>query len=77
MDRLRTDHDLELTDLEQTEAEIQRTRARLSASLGALREEISDLADWRSWIERQPLPFLAGALALGFLVGWSTAGRGR
>jgi hypothetical protein len=77
MDRLRSDRDQEITDLRETEAEIQRTRARLSASLGALREEISDLTDWRSWLERQPLPFIAGAFALGFLVGWSTSGRGR
>jgi len=63
--------------LERTEAEIERTRERLSASLGALREEISDLTDWRSWIERRPLPFLAGAFAFGFLLGLATSGRGR
>jgi hypothetical protein len=63
--------------LEKTEAEIERTRERLSASLGALRDEISDLTDWRSWIERRPLPFLAGAFAFGLLIGLSTSGRGR
>jgi hypothetical protein len=65
-----------MTALRETEAEIERTRERLTASLGALREELSDLADWRAWVERRPLPFLAGAFAAGFLLGWSTA-RGR
>jgi hypothetical protein len=63
--------------LEETEAEIERTRARLSASLGALREEISDLASWRTWVANRPVPFVAGAFALGFLVGLATSGRGR
>jgi hypothetical protein len=78
MDRLNGDKQTApVTALEETEAEIERTRERLSASLGALRDEISDLADWRSWVERRPLPFLAGAFAFGLLVGWSTSGRGR
>ena len=71
---LREDNDLAL---ERTEAEIERTRERLTASLGALRDEISDLADWRAWIERRPLPFLAGAFTVGFLLGLTTSGRGR
>ena len=71
---LTEDNDLAL---ERTEAEIERTRQRLTASLGALREEISDLADWRAWIERRPLPFLAGAFAFGLLLGLTTSGRGR
>jgi hypothetical protein len=78
MDRIYGDRGVEGdAALEETEAEIERTRERLSASLGALREEISDLADWRSWVESRPLPFLAGAFALGFLVGLATSGRGR
>jgi hypothetical protein len=63
--------------LVETEAQIERTRERLSASLGALRHELSELTEWRSWIERQPLPFLAGAFAFGLLIGLSTSGRGR
>jgi hypothetical protein len=65
------------TALQETEAQIERTRERLTASLGALREEISDLTDWRTWVERRPVPFLAGAFVAGLLVGWSTSGRGR
>lgn len=55
--------------LRETEAEIARTRERLAASLGALREEITTLTDWREWIRRRPAPFLLGAFALGFLAG--------
>jgi hypothetical protein len=58
--------------IEQTEAELERTRERFSASLGALREEISDLTEWRTWVERRPLQFLAGAFAAGLLVGLAT-----
>jgi hypothetical protein len=63
--------------LERTEAEIVRSRERLNASLGALKDEISELTDWRSWLERRPLPFLAGAFACGFLLGLATSGHGR
>jgi len=77
MDRLNDDSENTELALEQTEAEIERTRERLSASLGALKDELSELTDWRSWIERRPLPFLAGAFAFGFLIGLSTSGRGR
>jgi hypothetical protein len=78
MDRL-NGGDMEDSDLalERTEAQIERTRERLSASLGALRDELTGLTDWRSWIERRPLPFLAGAFACGLLLGLSTSGRGR
>jgi hypothetical protein len=78
MDRTIGDRDeAAVATLEETEAEIERTRERLSASLGALREEITELADWRSWVERRPVPFLLGAFACGFLIGFATSGRGR
>jgi hypothetical protein len=76
MDRLNAENATTQSDLERTEAELARSRERLNASLGALREEIADLADWRAWIERRPVPFLAGAFALGLAVGWTTS-RGR
>ena len=59
--------------LRETEAEIAATRERLAASLGALREEITTLTDWREWVRRRPAPFVLGAFALGFLAGWHTA----
>jgi hypothetical protein len=63
------------TALRETEAEIERSRQRLAASLGALREEITTLTDWREWFRRRPAPFVAGAFALGFLVGWRASDR--
>lgn len=60
--------------LEETEAALERSRERFTASLGALREELSDLTDWRTWVERRPLQFLAGAFAAGLVVGWTTGG---
>jgi hypothetical protein len=78
MDRLNGGtHDDPDTALQETEAEVERTRERLNASLGALREEISDLADWRSWVNKQPMAFMAGAFTLGLLFGLATSGRGR
>ena len=59
--------------LRETEAEIAATRERLAASLGALREEITTLTDWREWVRRRPAPFVLGAFALGFLAGWRAA----
>jgi len=56
--------------LRETELQIERSRERLAASLGALREEITDLADWREWVRRRPEAFLLGAFALGLAVGW-------
>jgi hypothetical protein len=58
-----------------TEAQIERSRERLVASFGALREEITTLTDWREWIRRRPAPFVAGAFAVGFWVGWRASGR--
>jgi hypothetical protein len=60
-----------------TEAEIERSRERLAASFGALREELTTLTDWREWMRRRPVPFVAGAFALGFLMGWRASGRPR
>jgi hypothetical protein len=56
-------------ELHQTQAEIARTRERLSASLGALKHDLGSLTDWRTWVRERPLPFLAGALALGAWLG--------
>lgn len=52
-----------------TEDQISASRDRLVASMGALKEELSGLSDWREWVRRRPLPFVGGALAVGFLLG--------
>jgi hypothetical protein len=56
-------------DLDQTEEELARAREQLQASVSALNQRLGELRDWRSWIRRHPLPFLAGALGLGALFG--------
>jgi hypothetical protein len=56
-------------ELARVEAEIARTRARVARSLVALRREMARRADWREWVRRHPLPFMAGAFLLGALLG--------
>lgn len=60
--------------LDATEEDLAEARARLTASLKALNTRIDELRDWRAWVRRHPTPFLAGAFALGALMGWR--GRG-
>jgi hypothetical protein len=55
--------------LEETEADLERARAQLQASLGALEDRLQELRDWRGWMRRRPAPFLLGAFALGALLG--------
>jgi hypothetical protein len=55
--------------IEQAEADLERSRARVAASVTALRNEVARRRDWRDWVRRRPGLFLAGALALGFLWG--------
>jgi hypothetical protein len=62
--------------LRETEAELERSRERLTASLTALRQEFNSLTDWRSYIRERPAPFLAGAFLLGLWTGWRASGRG-
>jgi hypothetical protein len=56
-------------DLDQTEEELARAREQLQASVSALNQRLGELRDWRSWIRRNPLVFLAGAVGLGALFG--------
>jgi hypothetical protein len=52
-----------------TEEELARAREQLSASVSALNQRLVELRDFRSWVRRHPLKFLAGALGLGALLG--------
>ena len=51
------------------EAEIDRTRERVSRSVLALRQAMTQRADWREWVRRRSLPFLAVAFMIGFVYG--------
>jgi hypothetical protein len=56
--------------LAQAESDVERARDRLASSMLALRDEVARKTDWRSWVRRQPAPFLGAALALGFWLGY-------
>jgi hypothetical protein len=56
-------------ELAAAEADLARDRERVAQSVMALRNEVARRTDWRGWIRRRPLTFLAGALIVGFLWG--------
>jgi hypothetical protein len=56
--------------LARAESDVERARERVASSMMALRDEVARKTDWRSWVRRQPTPFLGAALALGFWLGY-------
>jgi ElaB/YqjD/DUF883 family membrane-anchored ribosome-binding protein len=58
------------------EAEIARAREAVAQSITALEQEIARAFDWREWIRRGPYVAVAGAFAVGALLG-SILGSGR
>ena len=58
------------------EAEIGRAREAVAESITALEKEIARTFDWRQWIKRRPYLAVAGAFAVGALLG-SRLGIGR
>ena len=56
-------------ELAAAEADLARDRERVAESVMALRNEVARRTDWHQWFRRRPLPFLAGALIMGFLWG--------
>ena len=62
--------DPEVSDeLARAESDVERARERVAQSMMALRNEVARQVDWRSWVQRQPGLFVAGAFALGFWLG--------
>ncbi len=55
--------------LEATVEEIARSRQRLTASLGAIKQEFNQLTDWEGYVRRRPWQFVGGAFLLGYLLG--------
>ena len=58
------------------EAEIARAREAVAESITALEREISRTLDWREWMRRRQYLAVAGAFAVGALLG-SLLGFGR
>ena len=59
----------ERAEIEAAEATIERSRARVAASLAELRDAVASRGDWRAWVRARPLPFVLGALVVGYLWG--------
>lgn len=57
-------------DPQEIRSDIERTRDEIAQSIVSLRDSVSDAADWRIWVRRNPLPFVGTAFALGFLIGF-------
>lgn len=54
---------------EEVRADIARTREEVAASVQALRDELALRVDWREWVRRRPVLFIAGAFLLGVALG--------
>ncbi len=62
-------HKAEPRTPEALRAEIERTRAELVTSVSALREEVAQAANWRTWMHRRPFVCMGVAFMMGFLLG--------
>jgi len=61
---------------EEIRASIERNRAELATSVGALRGDIERLTDWRGFIARHRRQILIGAAVTGFVIGGGIAAVG-
>jgi len=57
------------SEVAEAEADIARTRERVTRSVMALRQEVAKSTDWREWVRRKPGLFLAAAFTVGFIWG--------
>ncbi len=64
------DPDVKTTrDAAEVREEIERAREQVASSARALRQQVAMRADWRESVRRRPYLCLAGALAVGFVLG--------
>ncbi len=54
---------------EQVRADIERARQQIESSVVGLRQQLAIGTDWRKWVRERPGLFVAGAFALGFVLG--------
>lgn len=52
------------------EAEIAAKRDRVVASFGELRRRVEGVTDWRGWVREHPAVWIAGAVTVGFIIGY-------
>lgn len=55
---------------DEVRADIARAREELSVAAQELRTQVAERIDWRTWVRESPAPFLIGAVALGFWIGY-------
>lgn len=56
-------------DADRLRHDMETTRGSISATINELRDKVSDAMNWRAYVERYPATTLAGAVALGLMVG--------
>jgi hypothetical protein len=59
---------------EEIRASIEANRMELERSLGTLRAELTEAADWRKHLERHKKQVIIGAAVTGFVIGGGIAG---
>jgi ElaB/YqjD/DUF883 family membrane-anchored ribosome-binding protein len=64
-------------EIKRAEADIARARESVSESIVALEREISRALDGREWVRRQPILAVAGAFAVGVVLGCLVPRRAR
>lgn len=62
-------------ELLRAERDIALARERVSQSVMALRDAVAKQTDWREWVRTHPGLFVAGAFALGLLLGSRSSRR--
>lgn len=60
-------------DAEAIRAGIERARQEIEQSVNALRTNVSETLNWRSFVRRHPGAVFAGAMLTGMLIGRATS----
>jgi hypothetical protein len=65
----------ETAEIQRLEAEIAVKRERVVASFSELRRRMVRATDWRGWVRKHPVAWIAGAVTVGFVLGYRGGGR--